>query len=66
MGTLTPIGSLPTGVAPSIAAQWLAAGRVQGPGVFAPEVALDPVTFFAELAERGIITRATVTESIKP
>ncbi|MGD8904188.1 MAG: saccharopine dehydrogenase NADP-binding domain-containing protein [Anaerolineae bacterium] len=66
MGTLTPIGSLPTGVAPSIAAQWLAAGRVQGPGVFAPEVALDPVTFFAELAERGIITQAMVTESIKP
>jgi saccharopine dehydrogenase-like NADP-dependent oxidoreductase len=64
MGTLTPIGSLPTGVAPSIAAQWLAAGRVPTPGVFAPEVALDPVPFFAELAERGIITRATVTEPI--
>ena len=66
MGTLTPIGSLPTGVAPSIAAQWLAAGRVPVPGVFPPEVALDPVAFFAELAQRGIITRATVTESIAP
>jgi saccharopine dehydrogenase-like NADP-dependent oxidoreductase len=64
LGTLTPIGSLPTGVAPSIVAQWLAAGRVPAPGVFPPEVALDPVPFFAELAERGIITRATVTESI--
>ena len=64
MGTLTPLGSLPTGVAPSIAAQWLAAGRVPTPGVFAPEVALDPVPFFAELAERGIITRATVTEPV--
>jgi saccharopine dehydrogenase-like NADP-dependent oxidoreductase len=64
MGTLTPVGSLPTGVAPSIVAQWLAAGRVPAPGVFPPEVALDPVPFFAELAGRGIITRATVTEPI--
>ena len=64
LGTLTPIGSLPTGVAPSIAAQWLAAGRVQGPGVFAPEVALDPAPFFTELAERGIITRVSVTEPV--
>jgi lysine 6-dehydrogenase len=66
VGTLTPIGSLPTGVAPSIAAQWLAAGRVPGAGVFPPEVALDPVSFFAELAERGIVTRVTVTEPISP
>jgi saccharopine dehydrogenase-like NADP-dependent oxidoreductase len=64
LGTLTPIGSLPTGVAPSIVAQWLAAGRVPSAGVFPPEIALDPVPFFAELAERGIITRATVTEPI--
>ena len=66
LGTLTPIGSLPTGVAPSIAAQWLAAGRVQGPGVFAPELALDPAPFFAELAERRIITRVSVTEAVSP
>ncbi len=64
IGTLTPIGSLPTGVAPSIVAQWLAAGRVQGPGVFAPEVALDPLRFFEALAERGIVTRASVTEAV--
>ena len=64
MGTLTPIGSLPTGVAPSIAAQWLAAGRVPKPGVFPPEVALDPLPFFEELAERGIITRVSVTEPV--
>jgi lysine 6-dehydrogenase len=64
MGTLTPIGSLPTGVAPSIAAQWLAAGRVPQPGVFAPEIALDPVPFFEELAKRGIVTRASVTEPV--
>ena len=64
MGTLTPIGSLPTGVAPSIAAQWLAAGRVPKPGVFPPEVALDPLPFFEELAERGIVTRVSMTEPV--
>jgi saccharopine dehydrogenase-like NADP-dependent oxidoreductase len=64
MGTLTPIGSLPTGVAPSIVAQWLAAGRVQGPGVFPPEAALDPLHFFEALAERGIFTRVSVTEPV--
>ena len=64
VGTLTPIGSLPTGVAPSIATQWLAAGRVPGPGVFAPEVALDPLLFFEALAERGIVTRVSLTEPV--
>jgi lysine 6-dehydrogenase len=64
LGTLTAIGSLPTGVAPSVAAQWLAAGRVPGPGVFPPEVALDPLLFFEELARRGIITQVSVTEKV--
>jgi len=43
IGTLTATGSLPTGVAPSIAAQWLASGRIDKPGVYAPEAIVDPV-----------------------
>ena len=64
LGTLTPAGSVPTGVAPSVAAQWLAAGRMPKPGVFPPEVAIDPQPFFEELARRGVITRVTVTEPL--
>ena len=64
LGTLTAVGSLPTGVAPSITAQWLAAGRVPGPGVFPPEAAIDPQPFFEELARRGIVTQVTVTEPL--
>jgi len=61
LGTLTVKGSLPTGVAPSIAAQWLAEGRVE-PGVYPPEIALDPEAFFQELNKRGIPTHVTVNE----
>jgi len=64
LGTLTAVGSLPTGVAPSITAQWLAAGRVPGPGVFPPEAAIAPQPFFDELARRGIVTQVTVTEPL--
>jgi saccharopine dehydrogenase-like NADP-dependent oxidoreductase len=64
VGTLTPVGSLPTGVAPSIIAQWLAAGRFSRPGVYPPEIAVDPLPFFSELQKRGIITRSTVTETV--
>ena len=64
LGTLTASGSLPTGVAPSVAAQWLAAGRVPGPGVFPPEAAIDPLSFFEELAGRGVVTQVTVTETL--
>jgi len=63
MGTLTVKGALPTGVAPSIAAQWLAAGRVE-PGVHPPERALEPAPFLAELAGRGIPTQVTTTEFV--
>jgi saccharopine dehydrogenase-like NADP-dependent oxidoreductase len=63
LGTLTVKGALPTGVAPSVAAQWLAAGRIEL-GVHPPELALDPVPFFKELEARGIVTRVTVTEWI--
>jgi saccharopine dehydrogenase-like NADP-dependent oxidoreductase len=63
MGTLTCKGALPTGVAPAIAAVWLAEGRVE-PGVYPPETALDPVPFFKELEQRGIITQVTVTQRV--
>jgi saccharopine dehydrogenase-like NADP-dependent oxidoreductase len=63
LGTLTVKGSLPTGVAPSITAQWLAEGRVE-PGVYPPEVAIEPELFFAELDKRGIRTQVGVTEFV--
>ena len=61
LGTLTVKGSLPTGVVPSIVAQWLTEGRIPA-GVHPPERALDPKPFFAELEKRGIVTRVTVTK----
>jgi saccharopine dehydrogenase (NAD+, L-lysine-forming) len=47
-------GARDTGIPPSIAAQMIVAGEVRGPGMFAPEHALDTDRFFARLAERGI------------
>ncbi|CAN5595926.1 saccharopine dehydrogenase C-terminal domain-containing protein [soil metagenome] len=47
-------GALDTGVPPSIAAQMIIAGQVEKKGVLAPEVALDPDKFFAELEKRNI------------
>jgi saccharopine dehydrogenase-like NADP-dependent oxidoreductase len=61
LGTLTVKGALPTGVVPSVVAQWLAGGRIE-PGVRPPELALEPEPFFKELEERGILTQVTVTE----
>jgi saccharopine dehydrogenase-like NADP-dependent oxidoreductase len=63
MGTLTCKGALPTGVAPAIAAVWLAEGRVK-PGVYPPELALDPLPFFKELEERKIFTQVTKTHML--
>jgi saccharopine dehydrogenase-like NADP-dependent oxidoreductase len=63
MGTLTCKGALPTGVAPAIAAIWLAEGRVS-PGVYPPEASLDPEPFFKELEEHEIITQVTVTHKV--
>ncbi len=63
MGTLTCKGALPTGVAPAIAAIWLAEGRVE-PGVHPPEIALDPMPFFKELEERQIFTQVTTTQKL--
>ena len=63
VGTLTCKGAKPTGVAPAIAAVWLADGRVK-PGVHPPEAALDPEPFFKELEGREIYTQVTVTSKV--
>jgi saccharopine dehydrogenase-like NADP-dependent oxidoreductase len=47
-------GARDTGIPPSIVAQMIAAGEVRGPGMFAPEEAVDPDRFFERLAEREI------------
>lgn len=49
-------GTVGTGTPPSIAAQWLASGRITARGVVPPEVAVEPLAFFAELRanRRGI------------
>lgn len=47
-------GALDTGIPPSIVAQMIMAGEVRGPGMFAPEEAVDADRFFARLSERGI------------
>jgi saccharopine dehydrogenase-like NADP-dependent oxidoreductase len=63
LGTLTVKGALPTGVVPSVVAQWLADGRIAA-GVYPPEVCLEPELFFMELEKRGIRTQVTVSEFI--
>jgi len=63
LGTLTCKGALPTGVAPAIAAIWLAEGRVE-PGVYPPEACLDPEPFFGELEEHEIITQVSETRKV--
>jgi saccharopine dehydrogenase-like NADP-dependent oxidoreductase len=63
LGTLTVKGALPTGTAPAIAAIWLAEGKIQ-PGVYPPEVVLEPEPFFKELEPFEIITQVSVTKHI--
>lgn len=63
LGTLTCKGALPTGVAPAIAAVWLAEGRIQ-PGIYPPEAALDPEPFFDELKQRDIFTQVAVSNML--
>ncbi|OGS50658.1 MAG: hypothetical protein A3K65_09000 [Euryarchaeota archaeon RBG_16_68_12] len=46
-------GTVDTGVPPSIAAQWLASGKVKAKGCVPPELALDPVPYFKELSAQG-------------
>jgi len=47
-------GSVETGVPASIIAQWIAAGKISKPGVWAPEEIVDPLPFFRELKKRKI------------
>jgi saccharopine dehydrogenase-like NADP-dependent oxidoreductase len=63
LGTLTVKGALPTGVAPALAAIWLAEKRV-APGVHPPEAVLDPEGFFKELEAYDIVTQVSVTHKV--
>ncbi len=63
LGTMTCKGALPTGLVPAIGAIWLADKRIQ-PGVYPPEVALDPVTFIKELEPWDVFTRVSVTHLV--
>lgn len=49
---------------PAIGAVWLAEGRIDRPGVHAPEVAVPAREFFAALAERGVQTTITRTQPL--
>jgi len=60
LGTMTCKGALPTGAVPAIAAIWLAEGMID-PGVYPPELAIDPEPFFRELEEIDIYTRVSAT-----
>jgi saccharopine dehydrogenase-like NADP-dependent oxidoreductase len=64
LGTLTAVGSRPTGVAPAIIAHWLASGRIWMTGVHPSEAVVDPEPFFAELAKRDIHTRVSITRGL--
>ena len=63
MGTMTCKGAAPTGVVPAITAIWLSEGRIE-PGVYPPELALDPVPFIKELEAWEIFTRVSKTELV--
>ncbi|HEY8487570.1 MAG TPA: saccharopine dehydrogenase NADP-binding domain-containing protein [Thermaerobacter sp.] len=53
-----PMASL-TAVPLALGALWMAAGRIQGPGVLAPEApgGPDPEEFFQELERRGVVVQ---------
>jgi lysine 6-dehydrogenase len=55
-------GQLDTGVPPSIVAQFLAAKVIDRPGVLAPEDAVPPEPFLAELAARHMEVTLVTTE----
>ena len=46
-------GTAGTGIPPSIIAQWIASGKLDKPGVWAPEDIIDPIPFFKALATQG-------------
>lgn len=52
--------------APAIVARWIAEGRLRKPGVWAPEAAVEPESFFREMAARGFTTSLTRTEAAFP
>jgi len=47
---------------PAIVARWMADGRLNRPGVWAPEQVIDGEAFFADLAQRGVGTSFTREE----
>ena len=49
-------GTVDTGVPPSIAAQWIASGKIRMKGVVPPELCVEPLPYFRELnlRDRGI------------
>jgi saccharopine dehydrogenase-like NADP-dependent oxidoreductase len=57
-------GTMLVGVPPAVVARWLASGRLARPGVWPPEVVIEPEPFFAELADRGFTTTLTRTETV--
>ncbi|HSR46910.1 MAG TPA: saccharopine dehydrogenase NADP-binding domain-containing protein [Anaerolineales bacterium] len=57
-------GTLLVAVPPAIVARWLAARKLERPGVWAPEQVVEPQPFFAELARRGFTTALTRAETI--
>ena len=63
LGTTAVKGPQLTGASASIAAQWLAEGRIP-PGVHPPETALEPLPFFKELEKRGMPTQVSVTQPV--
>ena len=52
--------------APAIVGRWMGEGKLNKPGVWAPEAVVDPEPFFAEMAQRGFTTSLTRTESTFP
>ena len=59
-------GTVSTGVPPSLAAQWLANGKITVQGVIPPESCIEPLPFFKELSQRGIRTFEYSEDSEKP
>jgi saccharopine dehydrogenase-like NADP-dependent oxidoreductase len=55
-------GQLDTGVPPSIVAQFLATKVIDRPGVLAPEDAVPPEPFLAELAARNMEVTLVTTQ----
>ena len=57
-------GKMMVSAPPAIVARWLAGGRLNMPGVWAPEQVIDGDSFFAEMAGRGMGTTLEKQEKI--